>query len=418
MQIFGLFAPNHCLTPPNLTLDHGSGRTGFKAGHFCSFRRAPFRQCGHGAARRLRIRCGASRDHETDDGYYIRRCVEIARKAVGCTSPNPMVGCVIVNDGKVVGEGFHPKAGQPHAEVFALRDAGDLAEGATAYVSLEPCNHYGRTPPCTEALLKAKVKKVVVGMVDPNPIVAFKGVDKLRAAGVEVTVGVEEELCRNLNEAYIHQMLTGKPFVTLRYSIALNGQVVNQLGEGADKFGGYYSKLLQEYDAVIISSTLLASDVSAPTSQEPGANQPLRIIMSRGLEGSALDIPSLPTDVRSKIVVFSERRGVGEPDPSIAGVETIVSDKINMHDILEYCQLQRFCNVLVDLRGNLKDLEELLKEAAEQNVLQKVLVEVLPFWDGSDVNGSKQLTGILKGLKAKNLKPCVFGQSIVLEAYF
>ncbi|PWA87946.1 cytidine/deoxycytidylate deaminase family protein [Artemisia annua] len=128
-----------------------------------------------------------------------------------------MVGCVIVKDGEIVGEGFHPKAGQPHAEVFALRDAGELAENATAYVSLEPCNHFGRTPPCSEALIKAKVKKVVVGMVDPNPIVASRGVAKLRDAGIDVTV-VEEELCKKLNEAWIHQMLTGKPFVTLRYA--------------------------------------------------------------------------------------------------------------------------------------------------------------------------------------------------------
>ncbi|CAA2975590.1 riboflavin biosynthesis PYRD, chloroplastic [Olea europaea subsp. europaea] len=165
------------------------------------------------------VRCGggAQMEQEPDDRYYIRRCVELARTAIGYTSPNPMVGCVIVKDGKIVGEGFHPKAGQPHAEVFALRDAGDLAENGTAFVCLEPCNHYGRTPPCTEALIKARVKKVVIGMVDPNAIVDSKGIRKLRDAGIEVTVGVEEELCRKLNEAYIHQMLTGKPFVTLRY---------------------------------------------------------------------------------------------------------------------------------------------------------------------------------------------------------
>ncbi|KAL0379528.1 UNVERIFIED_CONTAM: Riboflavin biosynthesis protein PYRD, chloroplastic [Sesamum angustifolium] len=149
------------------------------------------------------IRCGGSdikqelKQDKIDDSYYIRRCVELARKAIGHTSPNPMVGCVIVKDGKIVGEGFHPKAGQPHAEVFALRDAGDLAENATAYVSLEPCNHYGRTPPCTEALIKAKVRNVVIGMVDPNPIVASTGVKKLQDAGIEVTVGVEEDMCRS-----------------------------------------------------------------------------------------------------------------------------------------------------------------------------------------------------------------------------
>ncbi|XP_056175801.1 riboflavin biosynthesis protein PYRD, chloroplastic-like [Syzygium oleosum] len=228
----------------------------------------------------VRVQCGMA---EHDDSFYMRRCVELARTAFGCTSPNPMVGCVIVKDGKIVGEGFNPKAGQPHAEVFALRDAGDLVENATAYVSLEPCDHYGRTPPCTEALIRAKVRKVVIGMLDPNPIVASKGVDRLRAVGIEVTVGVEEALCKKLNEAYIHLMLIGKPLsllvsMTSRYSISLNGQVSDHLGEGAIDSGGYYSKLLQEYDAVILSSTSLSDKPALPNSQEPGANQPLRIV--------------------------------------------------------------------------------------------------------------------------------------------
>ncbi|EEC76858.1 hypothetical protein OsI_15040 [Oryza sativa Indica Group] len=178
------------------------------------------------------LRCQAQAGDMDDDGVYIRRCVELARKAAGHTSPNPMVGCVVVRGGRVVGEGFHPEAGQPHAEVFALRDAGDLAENATAYVSLEPCNHYGRTPPCTEALINAKVKDVVVmwgltyerrprsivdGMTDPNPIVASKGIERLQSAGIDVRVCMEEEaLCRKLNEAYIHRMLAGKAFATLR----------------------------------------------------------------------------------------------------------------------------------------------------------------------------------------------------------
>ncbi|KAJ6872815.1 hypothetical protein NC651_031828 [Populus alba x Populus x berolinensis] len=217
------------------------------------------------------ISCGAKEGDsgDKDDGFYMRRCVELARKAIGFTSPDPMVGCVIV------------KAGQTHAEVFALRDTGDLAENATAYVSLEPCNHYGRTPPCSEAMVKAKLKKVVIGMIDPNPIVASRGVQRLRDAGIDVVVGVEKELCKRLIEAFIHKMLTGKPFVTLRYSLSADAHLLNQLGEGVTDSGGYYSQLLQEYDAVILSASLTANS-PFPTSQEPGANQPLWILIAGG----------------------------------------------------------------------------------------------------------------------------------------
>ncbi|KAG6748097.1 hypothetical protein POTOM_047997 [Populus tomentosa] len=140
--------------------------------------------------------CGAKEGDsgDKDDGFYMRRCVELARKAIGRTSPDPMVGCVIV------------KAGQTHAEVEFK-------------VCLEPCNHYGRTPPCSEAMVKAKLKNVVIGMIDPNPIVASRGVQRLRDAGIDVVAGVEKELCKRLIEAFIHKMLTGKPFVTLRVII-------------------------------------------------------------------------------------------------------------------------------------------------------------------------------------------------------
>ncbi|GAB2224150.1 hypothetical protein Drorol1_Dr00004898 [Drosera rotundifolia] len=233
-------------------------------------------------------------DEDEDDGFYMRRAVELAREAIGCTSPNPMVGCVIVKDGKIVREGFHPKIGQPHAEVFAIRDAGDLAENATAYLSLEPCNHHGRTPPCTEALMRAKVKKLVVGMVDPNPIVAWKGVERLRDVGIEVVVGVEEDLCKQLNEAYIHKMLTGKPFVTLRYTISRDGKIFDQLGEGVTESGAYYSKLLQEYDVIVHSSTTLTKQLFLPTSKAK-ANQPLHVLVAKS-PAFPIQVPSLPSD--------------------------------------------------------------------------------------------------------------------------
>ncbi|XP_047337542.1 riboflavin biosynthesis protein PYRD, chloroplastic isoform X2 [Impatiens glandulifera] len=325
-----------------------------------------------------------------DDGFYIRRCVELARKAIGRTSPNPMVGCVIVKDGEIVGEGFHPKAGQPHAEVFALRDAGDLAVGSTAYVSLEPCNHYGRTPPCTEALIKADVKKVVVGMVDPNPIVASKGVDRLRAAGIEVNVAVEEELCKKLNEAYIHQMLTGKPFVAIRYTLSVNGHFLNKLGEEVAQTGGYYSKLLQEYDAILCSSSLIKEDHLLPESAEPEANQPFQIVVAK--EGSS------ETD---------ERR--------------VVLDQTSLDSILDLCKSRGLCSLLVDLRGNVVGLEEIVKEGLEKNLFQKVIVEVLPIWDEEVKGGNFSIVlndlNLKLGLKSLTSSE-ISGKSVLLEGYF
>ncbi|XP_065859519.1 riboflavin biosynthesis protein PYRD, chloroplastic isoform X2 [Euphorbia lathyris] len=354
-------------------------------------------------------------DEGKDDAFYIRRCVELAKKAIGCTSPNPMVGCVIVKDGKIVGEGFHPKAGQPHAEVFALRNAGDLAENATGYVSLEPCNHYGRTPPCTEALIKAKVKKVVIGMVDPNPIVSSSGLDRLKDAGIDVTVRVEEELCKRLNEAYIHQMLTGKPFVTLRYSLSINGQFLDQLGQGVSDRGGYYSKLLQEYDAIITSASEF--NLSIPTSQEAGANQPLRIVIATS--PSPIRIPSLPEDATSKMIIFTDKDTTIEPETARKGIETVISDQINLNEILEYCKRRGLCSVLLDLRGNIDELQGLVNNAFEQNMLQKILVEVLPLWDESSSKSSfAALKSIGKRLEVKNLQPVISAsESIILEGY-
>jgi diaminohydroxyphosphoribosylaminopyrimidine deaminase / 5-amino-6-(5-phosphoribosylamino)uracil reductase len=136
----------------------------------------------------------------------MRRALALARKALGQTYPNPAVGCVIVAGGKVVGEGFHPQAGMPHAEVYALRAAGQAARGGTAYVTLEPCDHYGRTPPCSQALVAAGVSRVVVGVGDPNPLVNGGGVVTLRQAGIDVEVGCEEEACFEINREFMERI--------------------------------------------------------------------------------------------------------------------------------------------------------------------------------------------------------------------
>ena len=165
------------------------------------------------------------------DAHYMARAIELARKGLYSTHPNPRVGCVIVRDGQVVGEGWHVRAGEPHAEVHALRQAGELARGACAYVTLDPCSHHGRTPPCAEALVKAGVARVVAAMQDPNPQVAGQGLKRLADAGIEVASGVLEAEARALNPGFLKRMEHGLPFVRAKLAMSLDGRTAMASGE-------------------------------------------------------------------------------------------------------------------------------------------------------------------------------------------
>ena len=162
----------------------------------------------------------------------MRIALDLAEQARGNTSPNPLVGCVIVSpEGEIVGRGYHHKAGQPHAEVNAMADAGEKTKGATAYVTLEPCSHYGRTGPCCEALIKAGIRKVVAAIEDPNPLVGGKGFARLREAGVEVVTGVLAEEARRQNEVFLHWVTHKRPFTALKYAMTLDGKIATASGD-------------------------------------------------------------------------------------------------------------------------------------------------------------------------------------------
>ncbi len=213
----------------------------------------------------------------------MRRALTLARKGVGKTSPNPAVGCVIVREGQIVGEGWHRQAGTPHAEVHALRQAGERAHGATVYVTLEPCSHHGRTPPCAEALIAARVGQVFVGMVDPNPLVSGRGVKALQVAGITVTVGVCEPECCQLNEPFIKQMVTGRPFVLLKMAATLDGWSATQSGDSkwitSQPSRTLVHRLRSRMDAVMVGiETVLADDPLLTCRHVKGRN-PVRIIV-------------------------------------------------------------------------------------------------------------------------------------------
>ena len=219
------------------------------------------------------------------DEDYMREALQLARHAEGRTSPNPLVGALLVRDGRVIAAGWHRKAGTAHAEIHALQMAGELAQGATLYVTLEPCSHYGRTGPCANAVVKAGVRRVVIGMQDPNPLVAGKGIAILQAAGIEVSCGVLEKEARQLNEVFLKWITTHQPFVVLKTAMTLDGKIATAAGESQwitnEKARQRGHELRDRYDAILAGiGTVLADDPSLTARLPDGSGQnPLRVIV-------------------------------------------------------------------------------------------------------------------------------------------
>jgi diaminohydroxyphosphoribosylaminopyrimidine deaminase / 5-amino-6-(5-phosphoribosylamino)uracil reductase len=224
---------------------------------------------------------------------YMKEALELAARGRATTAPNPMVGCILVKDGEVIGKGWHRRARGPHAEVYALQEAGESARGATAYVTLEPCSHFGRTPPCADALVKAGVARAHVAMLDPNPLVAGKGVQRLREAGIEVIVGEREAEARRLNEVFVRYITTRRPFVIAKWAMTLDGKIATHRGH-ARWISGEASRehahsVRHQTCAILIGrGTALADDPSLTTRLPPGSDiepqHPLRVVLdSRGL---------------------------------------------------------------------------------------------------------------------------------------
>ncbi|MBN3893198.1 MAG: bifunctional diaminohydroxyphosphoribosylaminopyrimidine deaminase/5-amino-6-(5-phosphoribosylamino)uracil reductase RibD [Nostoc sp. JL31] len=354
------------------------------------------------------------------DSHMMLRCLELARRALGRTSPNPLVGAVIVKDGEIIGEGFHPRAGEPHAEVFALREAGDRSRGATIYVSLEPCNHYGRTPPCSEGLIEAGVAKVVVGMVDPNPLVAGGGIARLRAAGIEVLVGVEESACRQLNEAFVHRILYKRPLGILKYAMTLDGKIATTSGHSAwvtsQEARSEVHLVRAACDAIIVGGNTVRQDNPYLTSHQVGAHNPLRVVMSRHLNLPAsahlwqtADAPTLVLTQKGANPDFQELL-------LKQGVEVLELASLTPEKAMAYLYERGFCSVLWECGGTLA------ASAIAQGAVQKVLAFIAPKIIGGSIAptpvGDLGFTTMTEALSLERVRWRVVGSDCLVEGYF
>lgn len=298
-----------------------------------------------------------------NDQLWMSKALQLARRGLYSTHPNPRVGCVIVAENQVVGQGWHQKAGEPHAEVYALREAGDQAKDATAYVTLEPCSHFGKTPPCADALIQAQVKRVVIAMQDPNPKVAGQGIAKLRSAGVDVVCGVLEQEAYALNKGFIKRMRMGMPYVTIKLAMSLDGRTAMANGESqwitSPASRQAVQRLRAQSSAILTGAdTVLFDDAKLTVrADELGLNQQLTDL--------ALQRPPL------RVLIDSQQR-VPFDKAFYQSPYTLTVSHVNPPMTLQ--QHQYWLQLATNSEGHI-DLQQLLKRLAKDYEINEVLVE-------------------------------------------
>lgn len=306
------------------------------------------------------------------DSDHMALASRLAEQGLNTTSPNPRVGCVLVHDGKVVGSGWHRRAGEPHAEVLALREAGEAARGATAYVTLEPCSHFGRTPPCADALIAAGVVRVVIAMQDPNPLVSGEGIEKLRAAGITVECGLMEAAARELNPGFVSRMTRGMPYVRSKIASSLDGRTALNNGVSQWITGSAARRDVQHWRArscAVLTgiNTVLADDPQLNVRDIETTRQPLRVVLD-----SQLCMP-----LTAKI---------------LAGGNTLIyTSTQNAEKISALEKLGISLSVLANTQGRV-DLNAMLQDLAQRGI-NEVLVEA-----GSILNGALLQAGLVDEL--------------------
>jgi diaminohydroxyphosphoribosylaminopyrimidine deaminase/5-amino-6-(5-phosphoribosylamino)uracil reductase len=321
-----------------------------------------------------------------DDAAFMRLALRLGRKGLGRTSPNPPVGAVVVADQRIVGRGFHRAAGAPHAEVEALRAAGARSRGATLYLTLEPCNHHGRTPPCTDAILAAGVRRVVFGVRDPNPAVRGGGAGRLRRHGIRIEEGVEAEACRELIAGFASLAERKRPLVALKMAATLDGRIATRSGASrwisGEPARHFVHRLRDEYDAVMVGAGTVIADDPALTCRRRGGRDPLRVVVdgrlrvpldARAVSGSAAAGTLLATAVRSgRKLDALRRRGVAVL--TLPGRDGVLS----LRALLAHLAARNISSVLLEGGATLA------ATALREGVVDRLLLVLAPKLIGGD----------------------------------
>lgn len=359
------------------------------------------------------------------DEKYMAMAMRLAQKAAGRTSPNPLVGAVVVRNGRVIARGWHERAGEPHAEAIALKKAGKAAKGATLYVTLEPCSHTNkRTPPCTPLVIKSGVKRVVIAMSDPNPKVSGGGIRAIRRAGIEVVTGVLEPEARLLNEAYIKYITKGMPFVTLKIAQTLDGKIATASGESMWITGEMARKeghlLRDRNDIILVGINTVLKDDPALTTRIPKGRDPIRVIVDGGLR-IPLTAKVLTQRSTAKTVVATlasaSKAKVRQVRATGAEVLVIKNDNgsVGLRDLMR--QLGR----MGIMSGLIEGGAEVNASALKSGIVDKVVMFIAPaLMTGKDSLcsiGGYSPKKLAQAIKLTDVRTRFIGHDLMIEGY-
>ncbi|WP_444313570.1 bifunctional diaminohydroxyphosphoribosylaminopyrimidine deaminase/5-amino-6-(5-phosphoribosylamino)uracil reductase RibD [Megamonas funiformis] len=347
------------------------------------------------------------------DEKYMRLAMQLAGNAIGRTSPNPLVGAVIVKDNRVVGCGWHRKAGTPHAEVHALNQAGELAQGADVYVTLEPCAHYGKTPPCAKALVEAKVKNVYGGLLDVNPKVAGKGFKILEDAGIHVEYGFLQDELRKQNEVFFKWIEHKKPFVVLKAAMTLDGKIATATGQSKwitnETSRAYGYKLRDIYDGIMVGINTVIEDNPMLTARVDGGKNPIRIVVDSSLK---IDInANVVQDKSAKTIIATTDKAdkdkilkLQAQDVDVIVVDKDENDKVDIEKLLDILGKKNICSILVEGGATLSG-----------SFVAKKLVDKVYFFIAPKIIGGKEAKTPVAGTGILNLQEALALKDIQIE---
>ena len=347
------------------------------------------------------------------DEKYMRLAMQLAGNAIGRTSPNPLVGAVIVKDNRVVGCGWHRKAGTPHAEVHALNQAGELAQGADVYVTLEPCAHYGKTPPCAKALVEAKVKNVYGGLLDVNPKVAGKGFKILEDAGIHVEYGFLQDELRKQNEVFFKWIEHKKPFIVLKAAMTLDGKIATATGQSKwitnETSRAYGYKLRDIYDGIMVGINTVIEDNPMLTARVDGGKNPIRIVVDSSLR---IDInANVVQDKSAKTIIATTDKAdkdkilkLQAQDVDVIVVDKDENDKVDIEKLLDILGQQNICSILVEGGATLSG-----------SFVAKKLVDKVYFFIAPKIIGGKEAKTPVSGTGILNLQEALTLKDIKIE---